>query len=538
MKERPKKGRAGAVGVVLAFLILLGACLFGTLHLRQNGQNADKIPAADPPETQVGAAASVQQSEEAQTSYRTLRPITLTAGYRWIPAEGEGAESGDMALLLPPTETDANAGRLLNTDLLCYTEMEEKQLQLGSSAAATLIPLCMLEGDVLTLPALQGMYFSLYLTRFNTERCRYELLQEVNWQSMIGCTVTVTEPCFVMIDLAYTDPTASAGPITNPALSMTQEIAAKLAGTICLYHTHEEEEYSAAFAAARALAAEVSSEVRTAADGTRWLLTRVPAETADGKKILPRVDTTGSILRESVEEELYLKEEEDPLVTRSSLPALLYAQIYHTGVTINAGLFEMDSGMIIGPAVTDGMVITDLATDCSGGLYVGGATEYFALTVDAAGRLGYAHKEDGSPERAASAHHLAEEEGIEQIVCGWGCLIHDGKIILCDDSEEPVEGALFYDRTEGRKNSRQIIGQDADGNYLILTTLESASGEGYGLSYREAAEELLSAGAVFAYALDGGLSAATVIDGEQRTPIYVTSYGRRLATVLSFAAES
>ena len=58
-----------------------------------------------------------------------------------------------------------------------------------------------------------------------------------------------------------------------------------------------------------------------------------------------------------------------------------------------------------------------------------------------------------------------------------------------------------------------------------------------GISYADMAQLLVDKGVKFAYSLDGGGSAETVIGTKQISPIYEGSSGRSVPTVITFEIE-
>ncbi len=462
----------------------------------------------------------------------SLRPVTLTADYLW---QQDGPDS-EMVLYTPPTYEALESGALLATDIVPVWTNEDRDgdgqtdvPELHTCVATTLIPLYLLPGDTVVLPTIQGFSVSYFVVQLDTAACRYRCERATAWQDLSSATLQAEGPCWIILNFAWANLQTTAPGDIDTTRPLTTEDAKALARTISLYRTHTDEDYRLPYFSASRLAEEVSITRGCTEDGALYLLTRIPAKLADGTTVLPQVDTTNSILDDAYIDQMELKNYHDPRLIRAALPTQLYAMVYHTGLTVNAGLFLQENLSPLGLTVSDGTVITNLATD---GESAGTATEYYALTVDTLGRLGFAQQENGLPDCGYSAFRLTDA-GRQNVVTGWGCLILNGRVVVTTDEDNADSTMLFYDYLDTR-HSRQVIAQDRDGNYLLLSTAEDVSGTGYGLTYEEAAEILLRNGAVFAYALDGGLSVSTVRCGELCTPLYMGIYGRPVATVLNF----
>lgn len=78
------------------------------------------------------------------------------------------------------------------------------------------------------------------------------------------------------------------------------------------------------------------------------------------------------------------------------------------------------------------------------------------------------------------------------------------------------------------KHPRQIIGENKDGDYFILTVLEP------GMSLDEARNLLMKLEVKLAYNLDGGSSTQTYFHKDGLTPPYREVTGRRIPTIITF----
>ena len=120
-------------------------------------------------------------------------------------------------------------------------------------------------------------------------------------------------------------------------------------------------------------------------------------------------------------------------------------------------------------------------------------------------------------------------DGIVQAVSGWGKLVENYAITEEDIAAEIVHPGRYC---------RQAIGQYQNGDYCVCTVDMSGYSNGIeneaGLTYTELAQIFVDHGVKFAYSLDGGGSAETVIGERQLNAIYEGAEGRIAPTVISF----
>jgi exopolysaccharide biosynthesis protein len=118
-------------------------------------------------------------------------------------------------------------------------------------------------------------------------------------------------------------------------------------------------------------------------------------------------------------------------------------------------------------------------------------------------------------------------DGVKYAVTGWGKVIDN--FAPCSDT---VENEIVHSETY----IRQVIGQFQNGDYMVCTVDKSRGNvlNEAGLTYADLAQLLVDKGVKFAYSLDGGGSAETVIGKRQLNPIYEGTVGRSVPTVITF----
>ena len=118
-------------------------------------------------------------------------------------------------------------------------------------------------------------------------------------------------------------------------------------------------------------------------------------------------------------------------------------------------------------------------------------------------------------------------DGVVYAVTAWGQFI---------DNFAKVDSSKFNEVVHSGAYIRQCIGQYQNGDYCVCTvdgTRNTFINEN-GMTYDELADLLISKGVKFAYALDGGGSAETVIGQRQINLIYEGTEGRAVPTVIYF----
>jgi exopolysaccharide biosynthesis protein len=122
-------------------------------------------------------------------------------------------------------------------------------------------------------------------------------------------------------------------------------------------------------------------------------------------------------------------------------------------------------------------------------------------------------------------------DGIVQSVTGWVKIIDNFDICTNDINNEIIH--------KNNRISTQVIGQYQNGDYCIFTCdgVRGNIKNEAGMTYTEVANILYEKGVKFAYALDGGGSAETVLGSRQLNPIYEDNEGRRIPCVIEFMIE-
>lgn len=238
-------------------------------------------------------------------------------------------------------------------------------------------------------------------------------------------------------------------------------------------------------------------------EGASYVFARIPKVTNDGKKLKPIVKLTST----------------DSTISGDKTSALLYSQREKTIFTLNAGLFNTTTMQPVGQTIIDGEVLvsTPMVDDMGSPI---SDNECYPLCIDNNGDLSAPYNRN-----VDTAAMLID--GVVHAVTGWGKIIDN--FVACSDT---VENEIVH----AGNYIRQCIGQFQNGDYFVCTvdmsrgTIENESG----VTYSALADLLISKGVKFAYSLDGGGSAETIIGQRQLNPIYEGEYGRSVPTVITF----
>lgn len=207
-----------------------------------------------------------------------------------------------------------------------------------------------------------------------------------------------------------------------------------------------------------------TERLRDAATGTDYYVTVVPAK-----------DNEGQAMR------WHLGIANDAYNGVGLESTMAFAKRKNATLAVNAGVFNIDTGAPIGVLIKDGRVVSSS---------VPGDAKYQYLAI----------MDNGSftvyPQGTTPAKMLAD--GVVDACCIFTTLIKNGS---------------FVAQTDERDEPRQSIGVRADGSVVIVTTDGRKPGEDEGVSYAELAALQMKAGAVNAWALDGGGSTSTVLRG-------------------------
>lgn len=241
-------------------------------------------------------------------------------------------------------------------------------------------------------------------------------------------------------------------------------------------------------------------------DGASYTFLRIPYISNGGHAIRPRLALTSA----------------DGSLTGAKRSPLRYAQDNEKDITINAGLFNVTTNQPVGQTIIGGVSIVDTPMADDNGAPIS-ATECYPLCIDGAGMLSAPYARNVS-----TADMIAD--GIVQAITGWGKLVEDFAVCSADIDAETVHPGKYI---------RQCVGQFQNGDYCVLT-VDQARGavlNEAGLTYEQCAQLLVDKGVKFAYSLDGGGSAATVLGKRQLNPIYEGTTGRAVPTIITFEIQ-
>ena len=209
-----------------------------------------------------------------------------------------------------------------------------------------------------------------------------------------------------------------------------------------------------------------------------YMLVRINKESFDGKLILPKV-----------------------VVTDRTTALVLNQKLKHNMV-INAGIFNIHTGISDGLLIVDGKVLQEGPTVTH--------PRCQPMTIDSEGDLGYA-------EWNATGKDLIAN-GIQYAVTGFMPIIIDFQKVPQDQWNE----VAHYTQNA----QRQIIGQFDNGDYGILTCEGRSAVNSDGWTIEEAQDLCVKHGFKFAYNLDGGGSTETVIGRKMMNHVYDGETGR------------
>ena len=237
--------------------------------------------------------------------------------------------------------------------------------------------------------------------------------------------------------------------------------------------------------------------------GASYVFARIPETTNEGVTLMPKLRLTSI----------------DGSLDGSKVSALNFAKRENTIFAMNAGLFNTQTLQPVGQTIIDGVSVVNVPmTDDMGNPI--SDVECYPLCIDAEGNLSAPY-----PRSVDTADMIAD--GVKYAVTGWGKIIDNFK--ACTDT---VENEIVHAETY----IRQVIGQFQNGDYFVCTVDKSRNHvqNEAGLTYKDLAQLLMDKGVKFAYSLDGGGSAETVIGVRQLNPIYEGTAGRAVPTVITF----
>ena len=192
--------------------------------------------------------------------------------------------------------------------------------------------------------------------------------------------------------------------------------------------------------------------------------------------------------------------------------ALDYVSSHNYPFIINAGKFDNSSGGTKAPEgvlIINGQVLNNTPY-----------SNWEVLTINQSGDLGYAPYD-------ADAFELQSDGIVSALVGVGGMLINNYVGRTLEQYPHPDGWAA--------NAQRQIIGQFGNGDYVIIT----AEGRNYdntptGWTLGDAVEFMVERNIKFAYDLDGGGSAETVVGKKQLNSIYEGTTGRKVPVFIVF----
>ena len=356
-------------------------------------------------------------------------------------------------------------------------------------------PILLNKGDSITVTQNTSYEFGYFLLQYNETDHKYHYTTDPGWQTALSTgdvTITATEECYLVTNWRSTK--------TNKVLTVDDLEAIKPLITLNRASTEEDpgntDEPETDYSTVQYL---LSQEV-TVDTYTGCKIVTIPATLSDGTNIEPKVTLTASTLGGS-----------------DMKSALEYATDNKMAVVMNAGLFNTSTKVPKGQTIINGTSITNSPMTDDMGTAISDE-ECYPLCIGSSGKLSapYTRSVDTSTMIA---------DGVKYAVTGWCTLIENGAAKYSDFNTVEIVHKNSY--------SRQVIGQYEDGDYFILTT---TSADKSGMTYASIYEILLalSKKVRFAYSLDGGGSAETVVDRSQINTIYEGTYGRKVPTLIYF----
>ena len=356
-------------------------------------------------------------------------------------------------------------------------------------------PILLNKGDSITVTQNTSYEFGYFLLQYNETDHKYHYTTDPGWQTALSTgdvTITATEECYLVTNWRSTK--------TNKVLTVDDLEAIKPLITLNRASTEEDpgntDEPETDYSTVQYL---LSQEV-TVDTYTGCKIVTIPATLSDGTNIEPKVTLTASTLGGS-----------------DMKSALEYATDNKMAVVMNAGLFNTSTKVPKGQTIINGTSITNSPMTDDMGTAISDE-ECYPLCIGSSGKLSapYTRSVDTSTMIA---------DGVKYAVTGWCTLIENGAAKYSDFNT--------VEKVHKNSYSRQVIGQYEDGDYFILTT---TSADKSGMTYAAINEILLalSKKVRFAYSLDGGGSAETVVDRSQINTIYEGTYGRKVPTLIYF----
>ena len=356
-------------------------------------------------------------------------------------------------------------------------------------------PILLNKGDSITVTQNTSYEFGYFFLQYNETDHKYHYTTDPGWQTALSTgdvTITATEECYLVTNWRSTK--------TNKVLTVDDLEAIKPLITLNRASTEEDPGNTDVPETDYSTVQYLLSQEVTVDTYTGCKIVTIPATLSDGTNIEPKVTLTASTLGGS-----------------DMKSALEYATDNKMAVVMNAGLFNTSTKVPKGQTIINGTSITNSPMTDDMGTAISDE-ECYPLCIGSSGKLSapYTRSVDTSTMIA---------DGVKYAVTGWCTLIENGAAKYSDFNTVEIVHKNSY--------SRQVIGQYEDGDYFILTT---TSADKSGMTYAAINEILLalSKKVRFAYSLDGGGSAETVVDRSQINTIYEGTYGRKVPTLIYF----
>ena len=428
--------------------------------------------------------------EDLQTEDQTLN---LSIELIYVPS---GTESGN------PDEPVVDESTLVSDSLVLGSTWASKsgvvECETNTKRVTVSTPILLNKGDSITVTQNSTYVFGYFLLQYNETDQKYHYTSDPGWQIALSSrdiTITATEECYLVTNWKATETdrvlTADDFEAIKPLITLNRASTVEDPG-----NSEGTDEPETDYSAVQYL---LSKEV-TVDTYTGCKIVTIPATLSDGTKIEPKVTLTASSVGGS-----------------DMKSALEYATDNKMAVVMNAGLFNTSTKVPQGQTIINSTSITNspMQNDMEAAI---SDEECYPLCVGSSGELSapYARSVDTSTMIA---------DGVKYAVTGWCTLIEYGAAKYSDFNTVEIVHKNSY--------SRQVIGQYEDGDYFILTTTSSDKS---GMTYAAINEILLSLSkkVKFAYSLDGGGSAETVVDRSQINTIYEGTYGRKVPTLIYF----
>jgi exopolysaccharide biosynthesis protein len=198
-----------------------------------------------------------------------------------------------------------------------------------------------------------------------------------------------------------------------------------------------------------------------------------------------------------------------------TMSTLTMVQTYGFPFGMNGGYFDYSETHTYKPRII--AIQNSESIECQ--YYEWNATNNYILTIDGEGNLGYA-----DPMSKGTTAEGLLNDGVVSAIAGLVPLVVNGVA-------SQVESSVW---ASSERAQRQIIGQKANSDYVVITCEGRNFDSSNGFTVSEARTLCLNMGLKFAMAVDGGGSTETVIGDTQLNTIYEGTTGRIVPTYIVF----